>query len=172
VVFVLDSSGSMRESKMDYAKRAGIALAYKAIEEGNKIGLVVFSTEVIHKQEPTNDFRMMLRKITPITPKMGTNLAEAIRTAVGLFPKGRLTKHIIAITDALPTHGKQPEIDTLTEVSNAKSHGITISLVGVGLEPQGERLAKKITEMGEGRLYTVKELKNLGRIVLLDYFAL
>jgi len=114
----------------------------------------------------------MIRNLIPVCPKKGTNIAEAIRTAAELFPASKQTKHIIAITDALPTSGKHPEEDTLKEVSNAKAQGITISLVGIDLSKTGERIAKRIVEHGQGRLYTIKELKNLDRIVLMDYFAL
>jgi len=172
VIFVLDSSGSMKDSKIDFAKKAGVALAYKAIEEGNKIGLVVFSSGVVHKQEPTNNFKQLLREIVPIMPKKGTNISEAINSAIELFPKGKETKHMIILTDALPTQGKSPESDTLKSVSNARAKGITISLVGISLDKTGERIGKKIVELGEGRLYAIKELKNIDRIVLMDYNAL
>jgi len=171
VVFVLDSSGSMQDTKIDYAKKAGIALAYRAIEEGNRIGLVVFSSKVLVEEAPTRDLKRILKAITVVSPKRETDIASAIRAAVKLFPRGKHTKHMIIITDALPTHGKQPEEETLKEVGIATAQGVSISLVGIQLNQKGERLAKRITELGEGRLYVVKELSNLDRVVLTDYYA-
>ncbi len=172
VVFLLDSSGSMRETKIDHAKRAGVALAYKAINDGNKIGLVVFSTSVLVAEKPSRDFTSILRKIARVSPRKETNLAEAIKTAIGLFPRGEHTKHIIALTDALPTFGNEPEQETLAQVSNARAAGITFSLVGIGLDSKGEELAKRMAELGNGRLYAVRQLEGLDRIVLMDYLAL
>jgi len=37
---------------------------------------------------------------------------------------------------------------------------------------EGIDLAKKIVEIGNGRLYIIKDLENLDKIVLEDYYAL
>src|SRR3989338_7870368 len=45
IIYAIDSSGSMKGDKIDMCKKAGIALAYKAIENKDKVGLIVFSTK-------------------------------------------------------------------------------------------------------------------------------
>ena len=42
IIYGLDASGSMKGQKLVQCKKAGIALAYKAIQENDKIGLIVF----------------------------------------------------------------------------------------------------------------------------------
>ena len=56
IVYALDASGSMKGAKIDACKRAGIALAYKAIDEKDKVGLIVFGSEIKTVVEPTQDF--------------------------------------------------------------------------------------------------------------------
>ena len=46
IVYALDSSRSMKGSKIDLCKKAGIALAYQAINENDKIGLLVFGSQI------------------------------------------------------------------------------------------------------------------------------
>ena len=72
LIYGLDASGSMKGKKIDTCKKAGIALAYKAIEEKDKVGLIVFGSEIKEAVEPTDDFKRLImeitRKATP-TPK-------------------------------------------------------------------------------------------------------
>ena len=81
-----------------------------------------------------------------------------------------VTKHLIVLTDALPTAGEQPEQDTIDAAGIAASHGITISVIGINLNKKGEKLAKKISEIGHGRLYVVKDVKEVDKVVLEDYY--
>jgi Mg-chelatase subunit ChlD len=171
IVYALDASGSMKGKKIDACKKAGIALAYKAINEKDKVGLIVFSSEVMGVIEPTSDFTRLLKEITKIRASKETDIVSTLRKAIELFPSGNITKHLILITDALPTKGDEPEKSTLEEASIAKSKGITISLIGINLDEKGKKLAEKIVELGEGRLYVVRNLENVDKIVLEDYYS-
>lgn len=171
IVYLLDASGSMKGIKLETAKKAGIALAYKAIEHKDKVGLMVFGSEVKEEIKPTLDFIRLLRQITTVKASRETDIANTIRKAIEAFPRGNITKHIILLTDALPTVGKKPEADTLEAVSIARNAGITISVVGIQLDAEGKKLAEKVAALGEGRLYIVKALKDLDTIVLEDYYS-
>jgi len=113
----------------------------------------------------------LLRKLSEIRASMETDISKSINKAVELFPKYD-TKHLILLTDALPTKGLIPENETLQAVSKARSEKITISLVGINLDNKGLELAKKITELGQGKLYKVTDLENVDKIVLEDYAAI
>ncbi len=82
------------------------------------------------------------------------------------------TKHLIIITDAIPTAGKDPLRITLEAASTARDSGITTSIIGIGLEKEGELLASQIVQLGGGRLYKVNALEELDTIVLEDYESL
>lgn len=171
LIFALDASASMRGDKIDICKKAGIALAYKAIESGDKVGLIVFGTEIKKFVVPTDDFVRLLLSISAVKASKETNIPLTINKAVELFPAENVTKHLILLTDAMPTVGKYPEKETLTEVSNARSNGITISVVGIRLNDKAKKLAEEIAKIGEGRVYIVRELENLDMVVLEDYYG-
>ena len=171
LVYALDASGSMKGRKIDLCKKAGVALAYKAIEEKDKVGLLVFGSDIKEEISPTEDFLLLLKAMTRIKASKETNIAFTIKKAITLFPNQEVTKHLILLTDAIPTIGKNPEQDTLEAVSLAKANGITLSLVGINLDKKGESLAKKIVEIGEGNLYIIRELENIDKIVLEDYYS-
>ena len=171
IIYGLDASGSMKGKKIEACKKAGIALAYKAVNERDKVGLIVFGSEIKEVVEPTSDFTRLLKEITKIRASKETDMVSALRKAVELFPSDNITKHLILITDALPTKGDEPEKSTLEEISNARSNGITISIIGINLDEKGRKLAEKIAEIGEGRLYVLRSLENIDRIVLEDYYS-
>ncbi len=172
IIYALDASGSMKGEKLSMGKRAGVALAYKAINERNKVGLIVFGEEVKKVVLPTLDFEEILKSITTIRARAETDIAATIQKALEMFSNNRETKHLILLTDVLPTKGKKPEEETLKAVSIARDQRITISIVGINLDKDGEKLAKKIIEIGEGRLYKVKNLEALDTVILEDYYML
>jgi len=171
IIYGIDASGSMKGEKLKIAKKAGIALAFKAIQEKNRVGIVVFGSDIKEYVPPTLDFLELLRRLSEIRASMETDIAKSIIKAVELFPKHD-TKHLILLTDALPTKGLIPENETLQAVSKARSERVTISLVGINLDTKGMELAKKITELGQGKLYKVTDLETVDKIILEDYAAI
>ncbi|MBR9675513.1 VWA domain-containing protein [Candidatus Woesearchaeota archaeon] len=171
VVYCVDASGSMKGEKIGVSKKAGIALAYKALERKDKVGVVVFGREVKEFVRPTDDFLMILRTLSKVSASSETDIAKTIKTASELFVEGEGNKHLILISDALPTVGEDPEKEVLFEVANAAAQDVTVSIVGINLDEEGENLAKKITDVGGGRFYLVNDLSNMDKIVLEDYYS-
>ncbi len=169
IIYAFDTSGSMKGRKIEMAKKAGIALMYKALENKDKVGLIMFRTDIVEKIAPSDDFVFLLEKITKARAFRETNITKAIKESITLFSQKKITKHLILITDAMPTVGKKPEKETLEAAALANNHGITTSLIGINLNKSGTDLAKKITELGKGRLYQVKDIDELDTIVLEDY---
>lgn len=172
IIYGLDSSGSMKGDKLATAKKAGVALAFKAIHDNNDVGLIVFGSEVKNFVRPCKDFMKLLRSLTSIRAGMETDISATIKKSIELFPNKKETKHLILLTDALPTKGDMPERETMKAVSMARNERITISVIGIGLDKDGEKLAKRIVEIGEGKLYKVKDLENVDKIILQDYYEL
>ncbi|MEM4240045.1 MAG: VWA domain-containing protein [Candidatus Woesearchaeota archaeon] len=172
IIYALDASASMKGKKLETCKKAGVALAYKAISEKDRVGLVVFGTEIKDFVAPTDDFGFLLQRITRITASRQTDFAKMICKASELFAGSEGTKHLIILTDALPTVGREPEKETLEAVSAARASGITISLIGIQLDRKGVVLAEQMAQLGEGKFNVVQDLENLDRIVLQDYYTL
>lgn len=172
IIYGMDASGSMKGDKLATAKKAGVALAFKAINEKNDVGLIVFGSDIKNFVAPTNDFMRLLKSLTSIRAAMETDIAKTIKKAIELFPDRKETKHLILLTDALPTKGDTPKKDTLEAASMARNAGITISVIGIRLDKKGEKLAKRVTEIGEGKMYKVKDLEELDKVILEDYYGL
>ncbi len=171
IIFALDASASMKGKKLETCKKAGIALSYNAIADKDEVGLIVFGNEIKNMVRPTNDFTTLLNTIASIKASKQTDFAGMITKSAEMFTIGKSTKHLVILTDALATVGEKPEEETLKAVSSAREAGITISLVGIQLDKEGAKLAEKITRLGEGRLSLVKDLEEVGQIVLEDYYA-
>ena len=169
VIYGIDVSGSMKGPKLNVGKKAGVALAYKAINQHDKVGLVAFNSEVVAAEEPTEDFNHLVDTMINLKASKETNLVHAIEKAIELFPAGDHTNHLLLITDAVPTVGEADE--TIQAVMRAKSSNITISVVGIKLT-EGLELAQNIVEASGGNLYVVRNLDELGNILLEDYYSL
>ena len=172
IVYALDASGSMKGKKLEACKKAGIALAYKALSEKDKVGLMVFGADVKDIIEPTQDFMRLLQTITMAKASRETDIAATLQKSIELFPHDDSTKHLILITDAMPTKGEDPEKLTVEEVAKARNAGITISIIGISLDESGTKLAEKMATIGNGRFYVVSDSENYDTIVLQEYSAL
>lgn len=170
VIYCLDNSGSMKGDKIGVAKKAGIALMYKAISSGDNTGLIVFGSKVQTAIPPTRDFHALLVELTRIKTSGETDIVGCIDAAIPLFGHQVKTKHIVLITDAMQTIGKKPEKEVLQRISMAADLGVTITVVGISLNKEGEKLAKEIVNISNGSLYEVRGLDNLDQIVIEDYY--
>mgnify|MGYP001254246016 FL=1 len=55
-------------------------------------------------------------------------------------------------------------------MGKARARGITISLLGINLDDKGRKFAEKVVQLGDGRMYIVKEVEEIDSIVLEDYY--
>ena len=171
VVYGLDASGSIQGKKLEAAKRAGVALAFKAIEKKDHCGLLVYADEERERVMPTRDFNSLVHAISDVRANKQTDLREMIRASISMFPEKQVSKHLLLLTDGMPTIGDDPIKETLQAVSEARSQGISISVVGIGLEDKGVELASRVVEVGEGKFYHVRNLEELDAIILEDYLT-
>jgi len=169
VIYALDASGSMKGDKIRVAKKAGIALAYKAISGKDKAGVVVFNSNIVNEITPGNDFQSIVKELSLIKTSGETDIALCIEHAINLFSNSKAARHIVLLTDALQTRGKQPEKEVLEKISAAANSGITITVVGISLDEKGESLARKIVDVCNGTLYVAKSLNDIDSIILEDY---
>ncbi len=173
IIYALDASGSMKGKKLEQCKKAGVALAYKALEGNDIVGMVVFGKQVRAEVKPTKDFSHLLHEIARIKALEQTDIAATIRKAAEMLA-GESTeskKHLTLITDIMPTAGQEPEKETLEAVSQIASEGVTVSVIGISPDEEGRKLAEKIVEIGKGRFLVAKNIEDLDVLVLEDYYA-
>lgn len=170
IVYAVDASGSMKGEKIKVAKKAGIALAYSTIKNNDEAGLVVFESKTILEKEPSKNFFELALDLNKIKTKGETDIGLSIEKATQLFKHSKKTKHIVILTDALQTTRNKSEKDVIEKVNIAINQGITISMIGINMNKQGEELAKKIVDLTNGTLYKVKNIEEIDQIILEDYY--
>jgi len=171
VIFALDASSSMKGEKLRQCKRAGLAMAFHATQNRDEVGLIVFGSDVKNFIRPTKDFGLLLKEVISIRATSQTNIRKTIEKGIDMFSDAESAKHLVLITDTKPTDGEEPEQQALKAIAKARSDNISISIVGIELEKDAERLARKMVELGDGRLYLVRDLENIGLAVMEDYLA-
>ncbi|MGB9748432.1 MAG: vWA domain-containing protein [Candidatus Woesearchaeota archaeon] len=172
IVYAVDASGSMKGEKLEQAKKAGIALIYKAIKDRNKVGLIVFQEKIVNEIQLTDKFEVLMKELVKIRARQQTNIEQTIIKSIEMFSKIKSSKNLIIITDVIPTlaeKGQDPVEKTLKAASIAASQKISISIVGIKLEKPALELAKRIVEMTSGKLYLVLNAKELDRTMLEEY---
>ncbi len=170
ILYCIDTSASMRGDKLKDAKKAGLALAFHAVQKKDKVGVIGFSTAVGQRLPPSHDFSQILSSVSHLTPGGQTNIAHALSQTIDLFSPGQGSKHVVLITDALPTFGEKPIEETLNAVREVRDAGITISLIAINLDKEGEIVANNIVTEGAGRLYSIKQTSEIDRLILEDYY--
>ncbi|MBI4149525.1 VWA domain-containing protein [Candidatus Woesearchaeota archaeon] len=171
IIYAIDASGSMKGKKIEQAKRAGIALAYAAIQEKDNVGLIIFGSGVKAVVQPSHDFAAIVKELVQARAGRQTDFVEMLEKAIELFPRDHATKHLIVLSDALPTIGEQPEQETVHAAGMGRAAQITISIIGMNLDQRGTALAKRIVEIGQGRLYLCRDNAELDAIILEDYYS-
>lgn len=170
VIYAIDASGSMKGEKLASAKRAGIALGYKATQKGDRVGVVIFGREVTGEQRPTAELLPLIKVIVAARAARETDIAATIRHAQGLFDNSSGLKHLVLLTDGLQTVGEDPVAAVLEAASSAAACGVTISVIGLRLDEEGELLSRRLVDVGKGTLYLVKSYDDLDLLLIEDYY--
>jgi len=168
IILAVDFSGSMKGEKISRARRAFASLLVRSMQLGDNVGLVTFNTRNIRSFSAGSPIPKMMEAMIKEAPYGKTSLSKAISASLPLFTSSDSRKHIMLITDAMPTEGKDPQKDTVIAASSASQNRVSISIVAIKAEDEAKKFAKKITEITNGRYYDAKE-DNIGRIVIADY---
>ncbi|WP_316968670.1 vWA domain-containing protein [Candidatus Methanocrinis alkalitolerans] len=155
VVLSIDSSSSM--FKYDSNKtRLDAARGFIGVldNRSDKVGLVIWSDQVIEAEPPTSNFESVNRTISGIISYGATDLYYGLKPAIEMFENESVDhqKHIILLTDGT-TRARDPE-DYLSEVYRAKEAGIKIWTIGFPADEAGELVLKNISELTAGNYST------------------
>jgi Ca-activated chloride channel family protein len=133
MIFVLDTSGSMADEKIEQAKEA-LEYILDHLNTEDRFNIVAFSTGVrIYERElePASDADDAQRFIDDLRAVGGTNidlaLAEALTMADGERPQ-----IVIFLTDGLPTEGVTDADTIIANVKRQASENVRIFTFGVG----------------------------------------
>jgi Ca-activated chloride channel family protein len=184
VMVALDVSQSMlaQDIKPDRLSRAKMEISDLMDRlGGDEIGLVLFSGASFVQFPLTSDYataRTFLDNARPeVISRPGTDIADAIRTAMAGFDPARASQKVIVLI----TDGENHEGDVLVMAEKAAQEGIMLYAIGFG-SPQGEPIPQynaqgrvtgyKVDGQGEAVLSRLDEatLQEIARIGGGQYF--
>lgn len=144
IVFVLDTSGSMRGPKIGQAKRA-LSYCIERLGDGDRFSVIGFATGVDPMESglvPANEKtrETALAFVDDLSARGGTNIGEALLEATGSVtgsdPEGPLSRPriIVFLTDGEPTVGETDAKRILSKLEDANRAGARIFVFGVGTD--------------------------------------
>lgn len=166
VVLVLDSSGSMSGTKMRQAKEAARFITGHLGRE-DAFTLVDFDdgvtpfTDALVPATPENVGRA-LAFVEAIEDTGGTNINDALLTALARTRGGDRPGYVLFLTDGLPTSGTTDTADILANAAKADVHRSRIFVFGVGHDVN-TRLLDRVATDHRGTSVYVGEDEDLER---------
>ncbi len=170
VMIIIDASGSMGaefgggDSMLAWA-RAGASACLDSLSERDYIGVMALNSMydlVLPLTRRTQDTTIREAISSINETGGGTIFSEAINRA-GTLLKGLTDvarRHMIIVTDGGVSGGDSEYLET---IENLNKDGITLSIVGIGIEP-GSTTAQEMQnacDLGKGRLHTVTNSADL-----------
>lgn len=140
IVFVIDTSGSMRGKKLEQAKQA-LLYCIEELNDGDRFGLIGFSTTVNPLEDtllPANGEtkEKAASFVDGLASRGGTNIDEALKSAAGILAdRGRAAKRpgiVVFLTDGEPTVGETDTKRILYGLESANKEKARVFVFGVG----------------------------------------
>jgi Ca-activated chloride channel family protein len=138
VTLVIDKSGSMRGEKIDQAREAAIQVI-SGLNEGEYFNVIAYS-DTIDKlseqavQKTTQSEAEAIAFIKGISAVGGTNIHDALLSAMRTEPAKGVLPMVIFLTDGLPTVGITQETAIREAVAKGNTHERRIFGFGVGYD--------------------------------------
>jgi Ca-activated chloride channel family protein len=137
MVFVLDTSGSMRGKRIEQA-RAALKYCLKSLQPGDRFALMNFATTVTKYSERLlpaegNELERARKWVDDLEASGGTAIDEALAAALAMRPADATrTFTVVFFTDGQPTIGETDPEKILQNVSARNTAGTRIFTFGVG----------------------------------------
>jgi len=153
VIFVLDTSGSMRGEKIEQARLA-IEYCLGQLNRGDRFNVVTFGTEVVSfRDEPVAGSEETLAAaedfIESVVARGRTNISGALEKALGGKPQPGRPRITIFLTDGTPTAGELVPEKILEGVKSVQPCPTQIFVMGVGHDVNAH-LLDKLAELTDG----------------------
>lgn len=146
VYLVMDTSGSMKGTKLEQVKKGTLDFAADAFTKGYSVGLIAFNSTAEHLSLPVGNLGGLGRRIQDMSAGGSTNMAEAIKMAHYHLDKAGTTRVMVIATDGKPDSRRK----ALKEAEKAKADGIDIITIGTD-DAEQDFLKKLATREELGR---------------------
>ncbi|MCB9892303.1 MAG: VWA domain-containing protein [Planctomycetes bacterium] len=157
VVFVIDTSGSMAGEKIEQARNA-LMFCIQRLNPEDRFALVPFSTEArphVTALAPNDEEHrtQALALVKGLEARGGTNIAEALTTALSLRQGEERLFQVLFLTDGLPTIGVTDPKGILEQVRAKGASNTRIFTFGVGHDVNVHLLDTMANETRASREY-------------------
>jgi len=150
VTIVIDRSGSMRGEKIEQVKEAALQII-SGLKEGEAFNVIIYSNTVesfsknaVKKSRETET--AVQKYIEGITATGGTNIYNALKTALEQEPMEGYLPIVLFLTDGLPTVGNTSEIGIRELVTKTNPYKRRVFTFGVGFDVNAPLLEKVAEE--------------------------
>ena len=170
IIFVLDKSGSMKGDKLKQAKGA-LRFCIQSLNEGDQFGIIAFSTDVDEFDSSLltatqESAKKAIKFIDGLEAKGGTNIDDALQTALRKELDPKRPRIVVFLTDGLPTVGER---DVEAILRNAgKRNEARIFTFGVGYDVN-TRFLDKLAENNSGAPQYVEPSEDIEVAVSMFY---
>jgi Ca-activated chloride channel family protein len=164
VVFVLDTSGSMREDKMSQA-RGALEWCIKSLDPADRFGVLSFATTVNHysrdlKKADKQAVESAVEWVRKLEAGGGTAIGDALSDALKMRTSDARNFTVVFLTDGEPTIGETDPQAILRTVSASANEGTRIFTFGVG-DDVNARLLDQLAEHSRAVSTYVRPKENL-----------
>ena len=168
VVVVLDHSGSMSGEKLTQAKDA-LRFVLKNLNDKDRFNVVFYNDQVdplFDRLKPAGQHEISeaLERIDRMDATGGTNIDEALVSAMGQCTDKDRPSYVLFLTDGQPTVGKTKEADILSDAKAHNKTNVRLFCFAVGYDPN-VRLLDKLAADNNGRSDYVKPKEPIERKV-------
>lgn len=164
VSLVIDKSGSMSGDKLEQAKRAAVKFI-ESLSPEDYVSIVTYGSivNVIYHQSRIEDLNMLRERIMSIRDEGGTFLSGGLETGIKEVlskKKSGYINRVIIFSDGHANEGVTTENGLKDIAESARSKGISVSTMGVGLD-YDEKIMSAMAISGSGNYHFIKDAEQI-----------
>ncbi len=169
LVFVVDTSGSMRrENRLELVKDA-LRLLVKELDEGDSIGIVAFDREsrVVLEPTPADQREKILNGIGLLESRRNTNVDAGLRAGYAMSEKvfdANANNRVILLSDGVANTGVTDVNGMLENTKAQRAKGIYLTCVGVGMGNHNDTLLEQLADRGDGQCVYVDRIEEARKV--------
>jgi Ca-activated chloride channel family protein len=161
LVFLVDTSGSMRpQDRLPLAKEA-MKLAVKNLNENDTVAIVTYAsgTRDVLAPTPASDQERIYAAIDSLQSGGGTSMGSGMEMAYRHAVKkasGNVVSRVIVLTDGDTNIGPNLSAESMLEsIGKYVAEGVTMTTVGFGMGNYRDDLMEKLADKGNGNCFYV-----------------
>jgi len=169
LVFVVDTSGSMRQGERLETVKKALRLLVGELDEGDTIGIVAFDStaRVILEPSSASERDSILSSIDSLHPNQSTNVDAGLQLGYEMASKEfrqTASNRVILLSDGVANTGVTDQAGILANVRTEREKGIYLTTIGVGMGNHNDALLEQLADKGNGQCVYVDRLEEARKV--------